>query len=316
MLTLYTMKKTIAISAALLIFCVAGKAQASTTTDWKVPNRFAGMYYPGTNWSNITNIAGSDSSAFSTVDVQFGNPAPQTWYQSLGFDFSEVTNYTVEKIEVKVRAKKRYTVSPTESITFWLSKEEQGSVSTALNPPTGSVYVISSFATFFNQYNLFWQDAENYPWVTEYFQYFKPTNFTLIIGAQKDSTSGSTNFLDMYDLQMRLTYKANDITAEVPNISKTWLATQNLQESLMNKAPFGYIMPIMNLQFAQQSDQGFTISIPVVLPAAVGGTQTYSATLANTAAFDGIKTILGLSMTGAFVFYLLRLMGRVTGTDG
>jgi len=310
------MHKTITIIVLLLVavFFVKSPVHAITTTDWKVPNRFAGMNYPGTNWSNITNIAGVDDTNFASVDVQFGNPAPQIWYQSLGFDFGEVANYTVSKVEVDVRVKKRYNVSPNESLTFYLVAPD-GDVVSALNPPPGSVYVIGSMATFFNTYHLVWQDTEEYPRVSQYFQYFKPSDFTIVIGAVKDSTSGSTNFIDLTQMKMRLTYSANDITAEIPNISRTWLATENLKAALMTKAPFGYIAPVLNLQLSEQTDQGFTISIPIVLPESVGGTQIYSATLENTAAFNGIKTVLSIAMTGAFVFYLLRLMGRVTGTN-
>lgn len=309
-----TNKQRIAITTSIvaLFFSLSGKIYAGWS-EWYTPTRFEGMTYSDTNYTNITNLADTDNNAYATIDVQFGSPAPQIFRKSLGFSNYLEVNKAIKEVEVKFSVRRRYSVTPYETLEMYLIKEDQGTVATALNATT-SLYYESITNTSFQEKTYYWRDTEGDTDVSNYFGDFDPYNFTIAIGAYKNNTSGSTNFVDIGYLQIRFYTEDTTTSNTVANPTRTYIAYENLKTSIEQKAPFAYFAAVGSLDFSNVETEDFTINFPVIIN---GSPTFYPATLPEGAvtALETIRTLIGVAITGFIIIYLITTGNKIFGGD-
>lgn len=303
-------KKTII--ALLLFFSLPGIVNAWSEDYY--PNRFAGMYYnqPGNNWSGVVNVATPTDNEYATINVQFGNPAPQVWRNSYGFSFPELIGNTASKVEVYVRARRRYNVSPGESLEAYIV-DPDGDIVGALNATDGT-FVHNINDTNWKEYRFEWKDeAPPYDRVSQYLDYLDDYNFTVVFGAYKNGTSGSTNFMDISQVWIRFETEETDISKYLPvDISKVDLAVEQFKDTFQSRAPFAYIYPVFDLDFSPVASSSPDLYFPVPYPDEWGGTVNYALVFPQ-AIYDflsPLRWITGVALIGLFILYLSRLGER------
>lgn len=311
------MKRTIFFLATLLFLSLPARIYA--WSEWYVPNRFAGMFYdssvpPGNNWSNVTNLAILTDLQYATVNAEFSNPslgcnqAPCTWYQSFGFSAPELVGNTITKIELDVRMRRRYNVSPTETVWAYIVSPD-GDVITALNATKGDFYTIPG--TGWSTFTFKWEDdAPPDDRVSKYLTYFDDYNFTVVLGVSKNGTSGSTNFVDISQMQIRFETTETALSALLPaDISKVDIAIENLQDTLNAKAPFAYFNAITGLDFSPVATETAQFTFPVPYPS---GTVYYPMVVPQEMydILSGIRWLIRLAIIGTIILYFMRLSDR------
>lgn len=293
--------------ATSLFFAIPGNSWA--WTEYFEPTRFDGMFYNSPQWTNEVATATWTDDQYATVDVQFGNPAPQVHRHSFGFSFPQYVGNSVNKIEVDVRLRRRYNVSPGETIEAYIV-DPDGDIITALNATQGE-FAFGTGATGWHWETFKWEDqAAPFDRVSQYFPYIDDYNFTLVLGVSKNGTSGSTNFVDISQIKLRFETAETALSELLPvDISKIDLAVLNLQDTLNARAPFAYFNAITGLDFSDVNQTTPTFYFPVPYPS---GTVNYAMEIP--AGMDGIlstlRTLTGVGIIGALILYLMRLSDR------
>lgn len=290
-----------------MFLSIKGKVHAAWS-EWYVPTRFSGMTYESAQYTNITNIATQDNNAWSRVDVQFGSPAPQTFRHSLGFSNYLEANKTITDVEVKFSARRLYSVSPSETIEMYINKSD-ATIASALNA-TESAYYFTPLTTSFVEHTFYWRNGTNDTTVSDYFDNFDPYNFTLSIGLYKNSSSGSTNFVDIGYLAIRFNTTDNTVSNTIANPTTTYLAYEGLKETAALKAPFAYFNAVGDLDFSAIETEDFTINMPVILN---GSVTYYPATLPEEMvdALEVLRNLVGIGITGFMIIYFINTGNRI-----
>jgi hypothetical protein len=303
--------KKLATIILFIVFFLSYRKEVQAWSDWYRPVRFAGMFYdsPGNNWSNTVQMASPNSSAYATVDVQFGNPAPQIWYQSFGFDMDDSIGKKVTKIELEIVMRRRYNVTPSETVWAYIVSPD-GDVITALNATNGVFYKSGLNTSFATQKFTWNDDAIPNDRVSKYLDSLDDYYFTVVIGVSKNSTSGSTNFVDMYDMRIRFEDTATWLSDMLPaDVTKVDLAIDELQETLDSRAPFAYFNAVTGLDFTPVASQSLQLSLPVPYPS---GLVIYPIIIPQrmTDILSTFRYISGIAIIGLVIVYLMRLSDR------
>lgn len=307
------MKKLVVITACIIFFSLPEKVSA--WSQYYVPTRFAGMFYdsPGNNWSNVTNVATLTDNEYATVNVQFGNPAPQIWYQSFGFSAPDIVGDTITKIEVDMRVRRRYNVSPSETVYVYIVKPD-GDVVNALNATDGTFYHVIT-DTSFKDKTFEWKDqASPDDRVSQYLPYFDDYDFTVVVGVTKNAASGSTNFIDISQMKIRFENTESDISHLVPvDVSKIDLAVEQLEDTISSRAPFAYFQAVTSLDFSPVASSSPEFYLPVPYPDEYGGTVNYPMNIPEEMLdiLQPLRWITGIAIIGLLVLYLSQLGNRV-----
>lgn len=300
-------KATTIILSTVLFFSLSGNLKAWSQN--YVPTRFSGMFYEGTNWSNVTNLATLTDTEYATVNVQFGNPAPQIWYKSFGFSFPELVGNRATKVEVYIRARRRYNVSPTETIYAYIV-DPDGDVVTALNATDGTFYHVPD-SLGWKEYKFEWKDEESpNDRVSKYLDYMDDYNFTVVLGVTKNGTSGSTNFIDISQMWIRFETTETGLSELLPaDITKVDIAVEQLQDTLAARVPFAYFNAITGLNFDNVSTESAEFVFPVPYPE---GTVYYPMTIPEEMSdiLSGIRWLIRIAIIGTIILYFMRLSDR------
>lgn len=264
------------------------------------------------------NLATLTDSEYATIDVQFSDPglgcsiAPCIWYQSFGFNTPEIIGDTITKIEVDMRVRRRYNVTPSETVYMYIVKPD-GDVVTALNATDGTFYHVIT-DTSFKDKTFEWKDqAPPDDRVTQYLTYFDDYDFTVVVGVTKNGTTGSTNFIDISQMKIRFETTESDISKLLPvDVTKVDLAVEQLKDTLAVKAPFAYFYAVTDLDFSPVASESPSFYIPVPYPDEYGGTVNYPMIIPPDMydILEPLRWATGIAVIGLFILYLSHLSER------
>jgi len=296
-------------SFTLARMVVPQQAQALAWSDWYIPSQFEGNVNDSGTWADPINVSVAGDALFMRNTTSFGNPAPQKWAKGFGFYIPEMLGRQVVEIEVRARTKRLYNVAPTTSMEVFITKTNED-LTTALNAPTTDFTETINQTTYQDEL-FFWRDNGTSTWVSDYIPNFNDYGFWVVLTSQLNSSTGSSNFLDISYLEIRFRYNETDASSQIPQSpTRVQLAIENFQDTVKVRAPFAYFYAVTDIDFSEITPDDFSFTIPLPFPT---GTINYVATLPPSMSdvMEGIRTLTGIGMIGGLIIYLISLGNRI-----
>ena len=293
---------------ATLFFLLPGRAFAGWS-EWHVADTFIGNTNDIGTWANVTYSAGWNDAFWMRNTTAFGNPAPEKWAKGFGFSIPEMIGKNISEVEVRVRYRRLYATSPTTNIELYVLKTNDN-LTTALNASTTKMSQLVT-NTAFTTTTFFWRDTGTNPWVSDYFPFYDPNQLWVVLTAQLNSSSGSSNFLDVSGLDIRFLTTDTNASETIPqNPTQLQVSIENLQDTLKSRAPFAYFYAVTEIDFSNISESDITFDFPVPYPT---GTVHYYITISNELKdiLAVVRTVTGIAIIGAVVLYFLGLGDRI-----
>jgi len=282
---------------------------ASTWSPWMIPTQFEGNSNDYGSWVDSINVATLNDTAWMRNTTSFGNPAPEKWCKGFGFYMPEYVGVEISEIEARIRYRRLYNTNPKTNFEIYVVKDNQG-LANALNAPVTLYTDLIDFQAFRTE-TFYWRDNTTQFWVAEYFPFYYPDSLNLVMCVQLASSTGSSNFFDVSQVELRILTDATDATNQIPTKpTQLQLSIENLQDTIKVRAPFAYFYAVTDIDFGEVTQEALILDFPVPYP---NGVVHYYATIPQSVqdSLAFIRTLTGVAIVGSIVIYLISLGNRI-----